>query len=423
MPDLPTPKQPLGERRKDWYPYYAGFTNSFAQAVINHFLPKATSVLDPWSGSGTTVNVAAALGRSATGLDVNPALTVVARARNCPITLTNSLDALGAELLRAMTHESELLNRSDPLLTWLRAPAVVQVRQLQRAIHIVLIDDRSLASELEAGRAEAIDDLPLLASFFYAALFAVARDLLASFRGSNPAWLRSPASPSHRLNPSLATLSTTFGSRVRYLKQRLTLTSPVASSRARLGTQNLLDWSSAQKFDGCLTSPPYGTRIDYVKGSLPELAILGLSADATANLRRLATGTPVVRGIRRPAAELQSSEAFRTLSAVAKHPTHGSANYYRPWLANYLIDLQRSCHKICRAIKKQGRICVLVQDSYYKAVHIDLQQIVTETFEANGRPLLERVDFTVPRSFATINPSARRHLSERRNLESLLAFE
>ena len=38
MPELPTPKQPQNENRKDWYPYYAGFTESFVAATLEqHF--------------------------------------------------------------------------------------------------------------------------------------------------------------------------------------------------------------------------------------------------------------------------------------------------------------------------------------------------------------------------------------------------
>ena len=64
-----SPKQPMVIRRRDWYPYYAGFTQKFVDAVIAEHLGKATSVVDPWSGSGTTT--VACLSRGASTLTLH----------------------------------------------------------------------------------------------------------------------------------------------------------------------------------------------------------------------------------------------------------------------------------------------------------------------------------------------------------------
>ncbi|WP_410712175.1 DNA methyltransferase [Bradyrhizobium sp. BEA-2-5] len=43
-------------------------------------------VLDPWNGSGTTTSVANGAGLTAVGIDINPAMAVVAKARLSPTT-------------------------------------------------------------------------------------------------------------------------------------------------------------------------------------------------------------------------------------------------------------------------------------------------------------------------------------------------
>ena len=70
-----------------------------------------------------------------------------------------------------------------------------------------------------------------------------------------------------------------------------------------------------------------------------------------------------------------------------------------------------------------GRICVVVQDSHYKTLHIDTQRIVTETLEVFGKTLAVQDNFPVPAALARINPRANRHLRTRTNTESLLVFE
>ena len=98
---LPTPKQPQPERLKDWYPYYAGFTAGFAHAVLNEFFASAETLLDPWNGSGTTTAVGAVRGIVCTGIDINPAMTVIAKARLTPITVRESLVPIAREILQA----------------------------------------------------------------------------------------------------------------------------------------------------------------------------------------------------------------------------------------------------------------------------------------------------------------------------------
>ena len=54
-------------------------------------------------------------------------------------------------------------------------------------------------------------------------------------------------------------------------------------------------------------------------------------------------------------------------------------------MANYLRSLQAGLLETHRVVRPDGVICVVVQDSYYKEIHIDMQGIVAETLEAAGR--------------------------------------
>ena len=78
------PKQPTARRLRDWYPYYAGFTERFVNAVIDDYLQGSESVVDPWSGAGTTTVACLRCGIESWGVDINPVATVIARARLNP---------------------------------------------------------------------------------------------------------------------------------------------------------------------------------------------------------------------------------------------------------------------------------------------------------------------------------------------------
>ena len=466
MVTLSSPKQPPAEHLKDWYPYYAGFTSAFVSDVFECYLQSAGSVVDPWNGSGTTTAVAAGRNVTSMGIDVNPALSVVARARLTPKSITDSLvpiaadiaaaaerstptsresDPLSAWLGPAATNEIRRLQRaivpiaadiaaaaerstptsreSDPLSAWLGPAATNEIRRLQRAIHVVTAADDALEVDLYLGDETAPSRLPLITAFFYSVLFAATRDLLRPFRGSNPTWMVAPSSPHKRLRPGAKTIRGRFLERTVYLSSRLQVSRPNSNelTSIRTGRASVI-MSDEHSFDACLTSPPYATRIDYIRGSTPELSVLGLSESAIANLRRQTTGTPIVRGVNSVEGKI-SDEARNLIKRVAGHDSHGSANYYAPWLRNYLIQIHETLELIAARVKPAGRIAIVVQDSYYKALHIDLQHLVTTSLATTGRSLIAQHDFPVHRSMSNMNSRARSHLQMRSHRESLLVFE
>ena len=79
-----TPKQNPNSRV--WYRYYAGYTEEFVASLIGHLGIRRNSwVLDPWNGAGTTTAVAHRLGYKSIGLDVNPALVLIGKARSLDV--------------------------------------------------------------------------------------------------------------------------------------------------------------------------------------------------------------------------------------------------------------------------------------------------------------------------------------------------
>ena len=420
-----SPKQPTSLSDRDWYPYYAGFTEDFAESVLRRHLTDARLVLDPWSGSGTTTAVCARLGVNSIGIDINPALTVIARARLTPRSGSSSRARTGRELLQLARHLAVEVDTGDPLRRWMRTDAVARVRAIQSAIHQLI--SRDLTPRQLPNVASQVDRLPKLVCFFYSALFATVRDLLSRFRASNPMWLKSPSTYRHKIATSWKRLAHTYADRIQYLEERLSLDhASCCSIHARLetGSATSLSFSSAS-FDGILTSPPYATRIDYVVGFLPELAVLGTDHDCLRTLRMRSTGTPVVGKSRSPGGteSVASEHGAEVLKQIRDHPSKGSRPYYMPWMLGYLNGLQAGLFEAVRTVIPDGPICIVVQDSYYKAVHIDLQRIVVEMLNTLGKHLRKRYDYPVTHLRSRMNPRARRYLKTRGNRESLLVFQ
>ena len=369
--------------------YYAGYSRSFVSDILSRWYGNAL-VLDPWNGSGTTTTVAAELGLNCIGFDLNPAMVVIARAA-----------LLSEEDISVIRHHASSLQRlrlvtapidkDDPLLEWLDESSVARVRALQTS----LIGRARLSTS-------DISDLGSIEAFWLTLLFNTVRRSTKAWRSSNPTWVKS------RRHAQPAKL---------YWRQAISETYRAAISLAPVGGTNsaksrVLLGSSTDLFkhgfnpDLILGSPPYCTRLDYAVATRVELSVLGFSAAEQQELRRTLIGTTTVPPVMsNPAGEIGVT-AQRTLEAIARHPSKASGSYYWKWLAQYFSGYASSLAQLALITTQTGTIGLVVQDSYYKELHLNLAQVTTEILATCGWRLYRAYAFAPRRSFAQINPRA-----------------
>ena len=75
-------------------PYYAMFPSTFADEVIEEYTKRGNLVCDPFAGRGTAIFSAAARGRQAIGVEINPVGWVYSRAKLAPAPLDKVLRRL-----------------------------------------------------------------------------------------------------------------------------------------------------------------------------------------------------------------------------------------------------------------------------------------------------------------------------------------
>ncbi len=64
----------LNEPLHSWYPFLEGYSPRFVEQILKVFSPHAESILDPFSGTGTTALTAIRLGKNAYYAEINPLL-------------------------------------------------------------------------------------------------------------------------------------------------------------------------------------------------------------------------------------------------------------------------------------------------------------------------------------------------------------
>lgn len=409
------PKQRQTARSSATSRYYAGFAEQFVADLLpqpNGSSPK--TVLDPWMGSGTTMRVAHALGHRAVGIDLNPAMVVIARAR----LLTEKGAETASAALRAVLHSPTPRARvaaDDPLLQWFDRPTTGMLRGLlERALPKLGGPDArvELTSSFEA--------LTATESYVLASVFLAVRRLLASFIGSNPTWVKRGANGSIS-RVSWSSIRVVVEQAANDLRAEALDASNrnaqvelrVASSRDLPGVAKSATW--------VVSSPPYCTRIDYAVASRPELAVLGVSLEAQDRLRREMLGTTTVPKSVEVSSSRIGNGASSVLQAVSEHGSRASGTYYKKWLAQYLDGLAGSLDQVC-ALDRLEVLALVVQDSHYKEIRMDLASIIVEMCGARGWTLAGRRDFAVPRTKATINPGTRKYRSAFDATESVLVL-
>jgi hypothetical protein len=171
-----------------FFPYYAGFPESFANDIITSAnLPDGSVIFDPWNGSGTTTFAATTRAIHSIGLDLNPVMVVVAKARLLPVSEADSIEPLGQKIVELAHADNETMDKSDPLHIWFGKGNARTIRSIERSIRSHLVGSLTRSNgELH------LDNLSSLAATNLVALFSLCRRLAHKFRSTNPTWLRYP---------------------------------------------------------------------------------------------------------------------------------------------------------------------------------------------------------------------------------------
>jgi SAM-dependent methyltransferase len=405
--------------RASWYPYYAGFSEQFAQKLLASAELTADSLVsDPWNGSGTTTAAAAGMGHRAFGYDLNPVMVLAARARMLSKREKNSLVSLGDCILR---RAKKIDRAEEPLATWFMPNSAACIRSVEKAIQHVLIQKDF---RFEICSEQSVNRISDLTAFFYVALFRATRRLLKRFEATNPTWIKRPANPSARLRPSLEEIRTAFANQVSAMTLAIDGDSLVRDSEVQIsvGSSSHLPLKNGT-VDFVLSSPPYCTRIDYAVATHPELALLGYRiAEEFDHLRRQLTGTSTVPTKAPASSNRWGKSCLAFLDRLSLHPSKASKGYYLKNHLQYFDSIYSSLGEISRTLRRGGACVLVVQDSHYKEVHNNVPRIIAEMADQNSLRLKRSMPFQHHRTMAGVHPGVRKYRSKVDAIESVLCF-
>lgn len=381
-------------------------------------------VLDPWNGAGTTTSVVDSTGRSAIGFDINPVLVIVAKAKLEPTGAEESLNAIVEGIIERARDTAKTTAPGDPLQQWFKTGTAAYFRALEESLHHNIVEP---GTHLDLTTAEGLDKVSLLSASFYVVLFETVRSFMNQYRTSNPTWIKTATDDDDRISLTKNSVDARFRACERRLHQHLQELRFEASdetrsiqSSIRLGSSTGLPTENAT-VDACISSPPYCTRIDYPVLTRPELAVLGVGDDKQMrSLRESSIGTTTIAKKCPTADESWGSTAIAFVTAVGDHDSKAAKSYYQRFFLQYFDMMHASMKELRRTLKPGAPCALVVQDSYFKGVRIDLAQALADMGVGVGWSSADRVDFEVSRTMAGMHPVSQKYRAGSTATESLL---
>ncbi|MEU0696750.1 DNA methyltransferase [Streptomyces niveus] len=391
-----SPKRPAVETAglADVFPYYAGFSFEWAcHQIARHEAERlrGATVLDPWNGSGTTTLAAQSLGFNAIGLDLNPVANVIAKLR--------AQDYSQVEQIKRPHLSTDVFVEEDPLAAWLSETTVRRIRQWFKAGEDIGGPTQGLLT---------------------VSLFRAIREATKQFEGSNPTWVKRAKNSAETVLVSDEELDAIIERHIRFVSSRVE-----AQSSPRLVHIITADSRempvASDSVDIVVTSPPYLTRIDYAVAYSRELALLGVNISSDRALRAGLMGTTLIRRQVEPTVEF-GKVGSNLLSLIQKHDSKASSGYYLKQAQQYLADLTAGLNEITRVARDLATVHLVVQDSFYKDVHVPLADICIDEVTRRGWVLRNKPErFPVRRTLTSLNKSARMY-KKGDVVESVLTF-
>lgn len=370
--------------------YYAGYSQSFVHAAIEALgLRRGCAVLDPWSGSGTTGAVAQRVGLKSFCVEIN--------AVTAHLALGNlALSSLAAEALDEVFATVVAVNQQLK-----RDGGEVSGEKILSALQ----NDISPAISL-AWRGKKLSTLsPPFALSLSLALRAY-RKSAGALNSKNPSWggTAQVTVQSETFAASLVRELETAREAAKLAREPTTALQIVGDSR-RLPFPN-------EVFDAIITSPPYLTRIDYVKSTAAEIEWL-YGSDQVRIAREDNMGAPVIRKSIAAKNWPKASLVADFVAQISAHSSYAAQSYYLKTFLQYFEDMTTSLREIHRVLKPNGVALLVVQNSYFKEIEIPLGELYVDLWNRlfGAGEIVSRHD--VPKSMLQLN---RRAISSRLGL-------
>lgn len=358
-----------------WFHFKEAFSPAFVTAAIDSLGYRPKHIVDPFGGSGTTAITSQLLAINATTVEVNPFLADVIKSK---------VSHLSAEALRSRAADFQArLARTRSNLARLNhlPPTFIETEDKQRWIFPLQVAKR-LSQYLTC--IDAIEDADIQ-RFFKVVLGAVLIDCSNVYvngkgRRYRSAWQDNQPTP-EMLDEMFGTQFNTVFDDVLRFEGRPRSRIEVVHGDARTALAQV-----TQPADLIVFSPPYPNSFDYTDIYNVELWVLGYIGCSEDNLRlrrdTLRSHVQIHRAYEMP--QHSSACLDATLAALNQQRERLWNNNIPAMVGAYFRDIEMVLAQCHRLLAKKGKVMMVVGDSRYANVRIEVAVIIAEIAKSIG---------------------------------------
>jgi len=399
-----------------WTNFYASFSEGFVDYAIKALdIQKNDVIFDPFVGAGTTLVASQKNNISAVGVDIDPFSCLLSRAKVATNIDINEVKKLlkptkSQKILSSFSKEAFQIFDDDCL----RYASIVFSRIVKK---IGVSKDKVLTTILDDTNGKFDSEVLALT-----ALCIGSSESAKLIRGSNPTWYRkaeegekdtfealfeATSKACDKMHGDLAKIQPST-------KMVRVVNGDIKNEIANLeqGFANII-----------ITSPPYLTRIDYAVKHLPNLSILsGLVNFSFDELRKKMIGTPKI--INKGEFDSKWGDlCVETLKSIQDHKSYASESYYIWTYYQYFDALYKTFINFKKYLQADGKGIVVLQDSFYKELHIPLSDIAVEMLISLGFEAEVIVKDEVRINMSQLNPAHLQKKLKSKASEDVIYFQ
>ncbi len=372
-----------------WMKYKEGFSTELVASLLDG--TQGSSVLDPFSGIGTTALTAGARKMASTGIEIMPVGNLAARAIACGANgVARETFAKAASGLLAYISCGNGASDFPHLRITEGAFSDKTERAISRARHYVKqLDDIDLRAMLELACASVLEEV--------------------SYTRKDGQYLRwdprSGRTASTRLNKGeIPTMEAALNRKA----QEMIADLPLIARRFQGGSPRFIDGSSLEELrkqpsatiDTVITSPPYANRYDYTRTYALELAYLGYSDARVKQLRQeLLSATVENRSKRKMLTESYCGsslpeKAFKlvdeqdalneALGILRSHAGELGNPHVIRLIENYFSEMAVIIRELARLVRPGGNVFMVNDNVRYHGEEIPVDLILSHFAEESG---------------------------------------
>ena len=366
----------------DWYPYLEGYSPKFVAQVIQEFAPRASRILDPFAGTGTTPLTVPQLGGEAFHCELNPLLQYLIETKTIALRLDEAARNRVAVALR------EVGSGLGTLLRAVRPDEELRVAYEQTFGRSRFFDGRVfeqvLLTRAFADRLSCDD--PLAARFLIVAVLASLVPASRLIRRGDVRYKTARESRQFRVD-FLGTVSERLKvMSADLLHLRLLPTIPLLICE----DARHLDRIKSLEIDAVVTSPPYLNGTNYFRNTKLELWFLRcLRKPEDLAGFRLRT---VTAGINDVTVAKTNGETIAECAEVVRRLQATAYDMRIPrMVASYFAEMQSIFGAVCKHLASRATVVIDIGDSSYGNVHVPTDVILTGILEGLGFALRRQV--------------------------------